>query len=308
MNNKTIREIAVAWKEYKRPYVKQSTMSAYLLILENHLLPAFGEKGSLPEQSVQSFVLEKIECGLSVKSIKDILIVLKMVMKFGVKNEWMNYYEWDIKYPTNSANKELEVLSVSNHRKILDHIQSHFTFTGLGIYISLSTGLRIGEICALKWNDINITEGTITVSRTIERIYMIEGEKKHTELVISSPKTKNSCREIPMSKELLAIVKPLKKIVNDNFYVLTNDEHPTEPRTYRNYYNGLMEKLGIPRLKYHGLRHSFATRCIEAGCDYKTVSVLLGHSNISTTLNLYVHPNMEQKKRCITKMFKSLGK
>lgn len=308
MNNKTIREIAVAWKEYKRPYVKQSTMAAYLLILENHLLPAFGENDSLPEQSVQSFVLEKIECGLSVKSIKDILIVLKMVMKFGVKNEWMNYYEWDIKYPTNSANKELEVLSVSNHRKILDHIQSHFTFTGLGIYISLSTGLRIGEICALKWNDINITEGTITVSRTIERIYMIEGEKKHTELVISSPKTKNSCREIPMSKELLAIVKPLKKIVNDNFYVLTNDEHPTEPRTYRNYYNGLMEKLGIPRLKYHGLRHSFATRCIEAGCDYKTVSVLLGHSNISTTLNLYVHPNMEQKKRCITNMFKSLGK
>lgn len=308
MNNKTIREIAVAWKEYKRPYVKQSTMAAYLLILENHLLPAFGEKDSLPEQSVQSFVLEKIECGLSVKSIKDILIVLKMVMKFGVKNEWMNYYEWDIKYPTNSANKELEVLSVSNHRKILDHIQSHFTFTGLGIYISLSTGLRIGEICALKWNDINITEGTITVSRTIERIYMVEGEKKHTELVISSPKTRNSCREIPMSKELLAIVKPLKKIVNDNFYVLTNDEHPTEPRTYRNYYNGLMEKLGIPRLKYHGLRHSFATRCIEAGCDYKTVSVLLGHSNISTTLNLYVHPNMEQKKRCITKMFKSLGK
>lgn len=308
MNNKTIREIAVAWKEYKRPYVKQSTMAAYLLILENHLLPAFGENDSLPEQSVQSFVLEKIECGLSVKSIKDILIVLKMVMKFGVKNEWMNYYEWDIKYPTNSANKELEVLSVSNHRKILDHIQSHFTFTGLGIYISLSTGLRIGEICALKWNDINITEGTITVSRTIERIYMVEGEKKHTELVISSPKTKNSCREIPMSKELLAIVKPLKKIVNDNFYVLTNDEHPTEPRTYRNYYNGLMEKLGIPRLKYHGLRHSFATRCIEAGCDYKTVSVLLGHSNISTTLNLYVHPNMEQKKRCITKKFKSLGK
>lgn len=308
MNNKTIREIAVAWKEYKRPYVKQSTMAAYLLILENHLLPAFGENDSLPEQSVQSFVLEKIECGLSVKSIKDILIVLKMVMKFGVKNEWMNYYEWDIKYPTNSANKELEVLSVSNHRKILDHIQSHFTFTGLGIYISLSTGLRIGEICALKWNDINITEGTITVRRTIERIYLVEGEKKHTELVISSPKTKNSCREIPMSKELLAIVKPLKKIVNDDFYVLTNDEHPTEPRTYRNYYNGLMEKLGIPRLKYHGLRHSFATRCIEAGCDYKTVSVLLGHSNISTTLNLYVHPNMEQKKRCITKMFKSLGK
>ena len=308
MNHKTVREIAAAWKVYKRPYVKQSTMAAYVLILENHILPAFGENDSLPEQRVQAFVLQKIESGLGVKSVKDILIVLKMVMKFGVKNEWMNYYEWDIKYPTSSANKELEVLSVSNHKKILNHIQSHFTFTGLGIYISLSTGLRIGEICALKWRDINVTDSTITVSRTIERIYLIEGEKKHTELVISTPKTKNSCREIPMSKELLAMIKPLKKVVNDDFYVLTNDEHPTEPRTYRNYYNGLMTKLDIPKLKYHGLRHSFATRCIEAGCDYKTVSVLLGHSNISTTLNLYVHPNMEQKKRCITKMLKSLGK
>lgn len=308
MSNKKIREIAVAWKEYKQPYVKQSTMAAYVLILENHIIPYFGDSDSLHEKEVQAFVLQKLGSGLSTKSVKDILIVLKMVMKFGVKNEWMSYYEWDIKYPTSSVNKELEVLSVANHRTILNYIQDHFTFAGLGIYISLSTGLRIGEICALKWSDINVTDGTITVSRTIERIYIIEGEEKHTELVINSPKTKNSCREIPMSKELLAMVKPLKKVINDDFYVLTNDERPTEPRTYRNYYNKLMSKLGIPKLKYHGLRHSFATRCIEAGCDYKTVSVLLGHSNISTTLNLYVHPNMEQKKRCIAKVFKSLGK
>lgn len=308
MIHKTVREIAGAWKECKRPYVKQSTMAAYVLILENHILPCLGDKDSLYEQEVQAFVLQKLEEGLSIKTIKDILIVLKMVMKFGVKNEWMNYYEWDIKYPTTTANKELEVLSVANHRKILNYIQSHFTFTGLGIYISLSTGLRIGEICALKWSDINVVDGTITVSRTIERIYIIEGEKRHTELVINTPKTKNSCREIPMSKELLAMIKPLRKVLNDDFYVLTNNERPTEPRTYRNYYNNLMVKLNIPKLKYHTARHSFATRCIEAGCDYKTVSVLLGHSNISTTLDLYVHPNMEQKKRCITKMFKSLGK
>ena len=308
MIHKTIREIAAAWKEYKRPYVKQSTMAAYVLILENHILPTFGEDNSLPEQSVQAFVLHKIESGLSTKSVKDILIVLKMVMKFGVKKEWMTYYEWDIKYPPSSENKVLDVLSVTNHRKILNHIQSHFTFMGLGIYISLSTGLRIGEICALKWSDINVTDGILTVNRTIERIYIIEGEKKHTELVINTPKTKNSCREIPMNKELLGMLKPLKKVVNDDYYILTNDERPTEPRTYRNYYKRLMEKLDIPKLKYHGLRHSFATRCIEVGCDYKTVSVLLGHSNISTTLNLYVHPNMEQKKRCIDKAFKSLVK
>ena len=308
MSNKTIREIAEAWKEYKRPYVKQSTMAAYVLILENHVLPEFGDNDSLHEHEVQAFVLKKIERGLSVKSVKDILIVLKMVMKFGVKNEWMNHYEWDIKYPANSQSKELEVLSVANHKKILDYVQHNFTFMSLGIYISLSTGLRIGEICALKWSDINVTDGTITVQRTIERIYVVEGEKKHTQLVINTPKTVNSCREIPMSKELLAMVKPMKKVVNGYFYVLTNEDKPTEPRTYRNYYNRLMEKLDIPKLKYHGLRHSFATRCIEAGCDYKTVSVLLGHSNISTTLNLYVHPNMEQKKRCINKMLKSLGK
>lgn len=308
MIHKTIREIAAAWKEYKRPYVKQSTMAAYVLILENHILPTFGEDNSLPEQSVQAFVLHKIESGLSTKSVKDILIVLKMVMKFGVKKEWMTYYEWDIKYPPSSENKVLDVLSVTNHRKILNHIQSHFTFMGLGIYISLSTGLRIGEVCALKWSDINVTDGILTVNRTIERIYIIEGEKKHTELVINTPKTKNSCREIPMNKELLGMLKPLKKVVNDDYYILTNDERPIEPRTYRNYYKRLMEKLDIPKLKYHGLRHSFATRCIEVGCDYKTVSVLLGHSNISTTLNLYVHPNMEQKKRCINKVFKSLVK
>ena len=93
-------------------------------------------------------------------------------------------------------------------------------------------------------------------------------------------------REIPMNKELLAMVKPLIKVVNTDFYVLTNEEKPTEPRTYRNYYHLLMKRLDIPRLKYHGLRHSFATRCIESNCDYKTVSVLLGHANITTTLDL----------------------
>lgn len=308
MTTKTIREIALAWKTDKQRYVKQSTYAAYVLILENHILPSFDDCESLSEKLVQEFVLQKLNGGLSIKTVKDILIVLKMVMKFGVKNEWMNYCEWDIKYPTTETNKEIEVLTVAHHKKILDFIKQNFTFRNLGIYISLTTGLRIGEICGLKWSDINTDNGTITVNRTIERIYIVEGERKHTELVINTPKTKNSCREIPMNKELLAMVKPLKKVVNTDFYVLTNEEKPTEPRTYRNYYHRLMAHLDIPQLKYHGLRHSFATRCIESNCDYKTVSVLLGHANITTTLNLYVHPNMEQKKKCITKMFKSLGK
>lgn len=308
METKTIKEIALAWKDDKRCYVKRSTFAAYVLILENHILPSFGECDTLNASRVQDFVLRKLDSGLCVKTVKDILIVLKMVMRFGVKNGWMNYCEWDIKYPTTESSNEIEVLTVANHRKILEFVKLNFTFRNLGIYISLTTGLRIGEICGLKWSDIDVVNGTITVRRTIERIYIIDGENKHTELIVNTPKTKNSCRDIPMCKELMAIVKPLKKVVNDDFYVLTNEEKPTEPRTYRNYYHRLMKRLGIPRLKYHGLRHSFATRCIESNCDYKTVSVLLGHANITTTLNLYVHPNMEQNKRCISKMLRSLGK
>ncbi len=307
MRKKIIREIAAAWKEDKRLYVKQSTMAAYTLMLENHLLPYFGDMTELSEPAVQSFVLEKLNAGLSVKTIKDILIVLKMIMKHGVKNKWMDHAEWDIKYPT-TAPTEIEVLTVANHKKILDHIKANFSFKALGIYLCLTTGLRIGEICALRWEDIDTQTGTLQVKRTIERIYILNGEKKHTELVINDPKTPNSIREIPLSAEVLSLIKPLMKVVNTGFYVISNDSKPIEPRTYRTYYKRLMKSLNIPAIKFHGLRHSFATRCIESNCDYKTVSVLLGHSDISTTLNLYVHPNMEQKKRCISKMFKSLGK
>src|SRR5699024_70511 len=135
---------------------------------------------------------------------------------------------------------------------------------------------------------------------------IVEDGKRRTELIIDSPKTKNSIREVPISRELLRMIKPIKKIVNPNFYVLTNEAKPTEPRTYHSFYNKFMEHIEVPAIKFNGLRHSFATRCIESKCDYKTVSVLLGHSNISTTLNLYVHPNMEQKKKAIEQMFKGL--
>lgn len=182
----------------------------------------------------------------------------------------------------------------------------NFTFRNLGIFICLSTGVRIGEICALTWEDIDTENGIIHIRKTIQRIYIRENGVRHTELMIDTPKTATSIRDIPMTKDLLSVLKPLRKVVNESFFVLTNDAMPTEPRTYRNYYKKLLAKLDIPPIKFHGLRHSFATRCIESHCDYKTVSVILGHSNISTTLNLYVHPNYEQKKKCIDRMLKSL--
>lgn len=306
MDFKQIKDIAAAWLEDKQPFVKESTFAAYALILQNHIVPAFGTSTELSEPTVQEFVLQRLANGLSVKTVKDILIVLKMVMKFGVKKKWMEYAEWEIKYPTMTAQPPIEVLTIANHKKILDHIRANFTFRNLGIFICLTTGLRIGEVCALRWSDINIEQGTLSVQRTIERIYVIDGEKKHTKLIINTPKTVNSCREIPLSKDAIALLRPLMKVVNQEFYIVTNESKPTEPRTYRNYYKRLMSELNMPNLKFHGLRHSFATRCIESNCDYKTVSVILGHSNISTTLDLYVHPNMEQKKRCIAKMFKAM--
>ncbi|MFP9100905.1 tyrosine-type recombinase/integrase, partial [Flavobacterium sp. RHBU_24] len=258
------------------------------------------------EADVQAFVFQKLDSGLSQKTIKDILIVLKMILKFGAKKKWISYTPFDIQFPTVRENHSIEVLSRSDQKKIMNYIQEHFTFRNLGVYICLSAGMRIGEICALTWEDVDTDNGIINVRRTIQRIYIIEGGIRRTELILDTPKTKNSIREIPLSKDLLRILKPFKKIVNPFFFILTNDAKPTEPRTYRSYYKSLMRDLKMPELKFHGLRHSFATRCIESNCDYKTVSVLLGHSNISTTLNLYVHPNMEQKKKAIEQMFKSL--
>lgn len=306
MNKKSISEIVTLWKTDKKQYVKKSSFSAYTLLVENHLLPIFGNKYIIEETDVQGFVFQKLETGLSHKTVKDILIVLKMILKFGAKNKWIDYSPFDIQFPTERERHNIEVLSKSNQKKIMSYIQEHFTFRNLGVYICLSAGIRIGEICALTWGDIDTENGIISVNRTIQRIYVIENGERKTELILDTPKTKNSIREIPISKDLLRILKPFKKIVNSSFFVLTNDAKPTEPRTYRSYYKNLMKELNMPELKFHGLRHSFATRCIESNCDYKTVSVLLGHSNISTTLNLYVHPNMEQKKKAIEQMFKAL--
>ena len=303
---KSITEIAGLWKEDKKAFVKVSTYSAYLLILQNHILPYFGEMTDVREADVQAFAMKKLQDGLCQKSIKDILVVLKMIVRFGAKNGWCDYVEWDIRFPTVQEKPQLDVLSVGNHRKMLDYIQSHFTFKNLGIYICLTGGLRIGEVCALQWKDVDIERGVLLIRKTVERVYILDGEQRHTELMIGHPKTMNSVREVPMTTELYRMLKPFRKVVNPDFYLLTNEPYPTEPRTYRNYYKRLMEKLGIPQIKFHGLRHSFATRCIESNCDYKTVSVILGHSSINTTLNLYVHPNTEQKKKCIDKMFRAI--
>lgn len=302
----TVNEVIKEWSNQKKHFVKKSSMSAYTLLIENHIKPYFGKYKIINEELVQDFVLEKLELGLSQKTVRDVLIVFKMIMKYGAKKDMLIYKPWDVQFPTDHSKKEVEILTSADHKKAINYVKEHLTFRNLGILICLSTGMRIGEICALKWSDIDMDDKVINVSRTIQRVYIVNEGVRKTELIIDSAKTKNSIRAIPLSKDLITIIKAFNKIVNPNFFVITNDEKPTEPRTYRAYYKNFMEKIGIPVIKFHGLRHSFATRCIENKADIKTVSVLLGHSNISTTLNLYVHPNMEQKKSVIDSVFKKM--
>lgn len=306
VKGKTINQITEEWKEEKKKYVKKSTYAAYQLLIQNHIKPYFGDLYEVNEEKVQQFVFDKLDAGLSEKTIRDIIIVLKMILKFGIKNGYLEYIQIDARFPSKQERKNLDVLSKADQKKFMEHLRNNFTFKNLGIFICLSTGMRIGEICGLRWCDVDTAEGVIKVRHTLQRIYIIEGETRHTELLLDTPKTANSVRDIPMSSELLKMLKSLNKVVNENYYVISNDIKPIEPRTYRNYYKKLCKQLDIPELKFHGLRHSFATRCIESKADYKTVSVLLGHSNISTTLNLYVHPNKEQKKKTIDKMLRSL--
>lgn len=305
-NCTTFAAVAELWAAQKQQFVKQSTMSAYALTLANYLVPHFGSHTDITESDVQQFVITQLDRGLRQKTIKDQLIVLKMVYRFGCKQNVFALHEWDIHFPTEQSKHIISVFTVEQQRRLMRHLTENFTFLNLGILICLHTGLRIGEICALRWEDIDSENGMLQVQRTLERIYILSDGNKHTELQLSTPKTRNSQREIPLTKDLLRLLKPFRKVVNPQFYVLTNSPKPTEPRTYRNYYRRLLNSLNIPFIKFHGLRHSFATRCIESGCDSKTVSILLGHANISTTLNLYVHPNFDQKKRCIDTMLKRL--
>ena len=299
-----IKEIIDLWKREKLKYVKQSTYSTYVVLIDKHIEPFFGEKTEILEKDVQEFVFKKLNENLSQKSIKDMIMILRMIIKYGVKYKMIPYQEIDVVFPTEREKKELEVLSISDQKKIINYVKSNLTFKNLGIYICLCTGLRIGEICALTWNDIDVEQGTLIVGKTIQRTYNYE--KNCTEIIVDAPKTINSYREIPLTSELVKVLKPLKRVMNGDYYIISNDLRPIEPRTYRNYYKKFLENLNIPFIKFHGLRHSFATRCIEGNCDYKTVSVILGHSNITTTMNLYVHPNMEQKKKVILKMAKLL--
>ena len=300
----TFQEISMRWRAAKRPIVKHSTMCAYLLTLQTHLLPYFGAKTSITEDDVQQFVIHKLSCGLARKTVRDMVAVLKSVAKYGKKHKMFPFDGWEIEYPTDTEMNRLPTLSITHQRILMRHLIETPTAQNIGVLLAVCTGMRIGEVCALQWKDVDFCQRIITVRRTVGRIYNCE--LKSTEKIHSSPKTRTSCREIPISALLFKSLRTVRKASASPF-VVGASEHSKEPRSYRDYFYRLLKRLGIPQIVFHGLRHTFATRCIESQCDYKTVSAILGHSNVATTLNLYVHPNIHQKKKCIERMNKFLG-
>lgn len=303
-NTLTFREIAELWKESRRNIVKHSTYCAYTLILKTHLMPVFADSVSISEAEVQQFAFSKLETGLSKKTVHDIIAVLKSVGRFGAKRGMFDMPSWNIEYPTNTTARILPVLSLHDHKKLLNAIAATPTPQNIGIMIALCCGLRIGEVCALQWKNVDMAGRIISVASTVGRIYNCE--LMETEQYVSTPKTPNSNREIPISPLLFKALNMVKKQQTVEKYVVGEGYKAKEPRTYREIFNRILKQLGIPTIVFHMRRHTFATRCIESGCDYKTVSVILGHSNVATTLNLYVHPNLDQKKRCISRMNKFL--
>ena len=282
-------------------------MAAYILIIEHHLKPAFKFFSQICNCDIQNFINQKVAAGLSVKSVKDMVMVLKMILRYGEKLGCFPYEKLEVKYPKDFSIKTLPVLTVDQQKRLLDHLVENMNSKNLGIILCLYTGLRIGELCALKWKDIDVANSVIRIDKTISRIYAEGLSGNKTSLVLTPAKTIHSNRIIPICDRLREIIKTRFGDISGECYVLTGTNVPTEPRAYRNYFYRMLKKLDLPHIKFHGLRHSFATRCIESKCDYKSVSEILGHSDISTTLNLYVHPSLEQKKNCIEQMLDSIS-
>lgn len=315
----TYKEAYDEWYQYKRRMVKETTLAAYALSQRTHLMPAFGNMDvqQIRRKDVQSFVYKKLDGGLKVKSVRDMLIVLKMVLRY-VSEEYdmpVNT-NWKMEWPSRNMGEghTLERYTPEEFRRIVEAVKAKPSPRKLGILLSLTTGMRIGEVCGLQFGDIDWEKRTICVRRTVERIYKVSPEGKPggtTELIISEPKTKNSRREIPLMCEVIPMLKSYSKISRSDYYICTQSERVTEPRSYRSAYRTfILKEVGLKRcIKFHGLRHTFATTLIENKVDVKTVSSLLGHSDISTTLNVYVHPSDESKRNAINvamrKAFKS---
>ena len=294
------------WLLEKKDYIKESTYANYSNNIFNHIIPKLGNYylNELNHKLIQDFLLELSKNGrkdnnggLAEKTIKDITIIIKGSIKKGINEDKIKHIELTFNYPKDNKENKLYVLTKREQNKITNYVLENINSRNIGLLISLYSGIRIGELCALKWDDVDFKKNSLTINKTIQRVYIKDKDKNISKVIITTPKTKNANREIPINREFLEILKKVKS--DKKHYILTGNEKYIEPRTYRKYFNKILDELKIKHFNFHSLRHTFATNCISLGVDYKTVSELLGHANVNITLNLYVHPRYSQKKKCI---------
>ncbi len=293
----TVKNLFWEWLEASKFRLKESTVSNYIGKAETHILPAFGniKADELTSEQLHKFISDKLKGGLSSNYVADIVILLKSVMKFAVNRYNIHNRIAEVVLPKRKR-VEVNLLSKSQQTRLQKYLNANQNLTSLGIALSLFTGLRIGELCALKWSDIDLNRKTITVSKTIQRIRVTGG----TKLIITEPKSNSSVREIPIPD---CIIQMLKKFsANKDFYLLSSSPKPIEPRVMQYRFQKVLKKANLPSIHFHALRHMFATNCVEMGFDVKSLSEILGHSGVEITLNRYVHSSMERKQKFMKRL------
>ncbi len=292
------------WLEQHMTAIKPSTYAKYSLVLENHVKSRLGNYHpyAISTELVEQFKNELlIEQNLSAKSVRDILTVLKMVIAFTRKQIPRGMPDVEIIYPREQR-KEMRVLTREEQEKLVQYLYSNMDLCKFGVYLALTTGLRIGELCALRWSDISMQNRTITVSATMQRMKNFDvGSEAKTRISFGNPKSDASSRTIPLTANAVALCR---KFMPDSTsaFVLTGAARYMEPRTLQYRFQHFMKDCGLEGVHFHTLRHTFATRCVEVGFEIKSLSEILGHANTSITLNRYVHSSMELKRNNMDKL------
>lgn len=294
----TFEELLYFWLEFNSSKNKRTTQNKYRFLIEKHIKPKLGniKLNRISSAMINKFIDIKTQC-LSDSYVRTMAIIMKSALELGVKEQFIFMTNLDIHLPKQSKH-ELKILSAAEQNSLEKYILSHLDFTALGIYISLYAGLRIGEVCALKWSDIDFENKVIKVRSTVIRVTDDTGKSYDD---IGTAKTDASVRDIPMFNKLLIPLMKMKKLSKSSF-VISSKESFVNKRTFEYRYHKIMKSAGVTDVNFHALRHSFATRCIECGVDVKSLSEILGHSNVSVTLNTYVHSSMDLKKMQIEKL------
>ncbi len=298
----TLQEIIDSWLLYKKCKLKESTYYRYQYIIKKYILPNFGEeKTTFLEHYDFNIFIEKLVENLSPKTAKDIIIVLKSILKYAERK-----YNIDCKLDLITLPKyqqeEIQILSKKEKKQLEEMCYKNATLRNIGILVCLNTGIRIGEICALTWKDINLETDTLAINKTMQRIYK---DKNNTIILIDTPKSKKSIREIPISKKMHSMLLSIKinnKISGNEFFLTGENDKFIEPRSYQYMFKKCLKECNIQEYNFHVLRHTFATNCIEIGMDVKSLSEILGHASVDITLNKYVHSSLKTKKTYLEKL------